>query len=92
MRRAFFLLSKCPAKTKKRAGKVPQSTAASEHTLLSKDVFTFYVRTGFRLMLSAVPSTNTEMGVVSDSYRISLIYSVDNFSIRTIIYIIAFWR
>lgn len=43
-------------------------------------------------MLSAVQSTNTEMGVVSDSYRISLIYSVDNFSIRTIIYIIAFLR
>jgi len=39
VRRAFSLLSKYPAKQKERAGKVPQGSAASEHTLLSKDVF-----------------------------------------------------
>ena len=31
--------------------------------------------------------SNTEMGVVSDLYRISLIYSAYNFLIRTFIYI-----
>ena len=71
VRRAYFLLSRYPAKQKERAGKVPQSTAASEHTLLSKDVFHICVRTGLRLMLTAEPWANTEMGVVSDSYRIS---------------------
>ena len=42
-------------------------------------------------MTCDVVASNTEMGVVSDSYRISLIYSVYNFSIRTIIYIIAYY-
>ena len=52
-----------------------------------KDVFNFYVRTGFRLMTCGYAASNTEMGVVSDSYRISFTYSVYNFSIRTHMYI-----
>ena len=38
-------------------------------------------------MLYGTAAANTEMGVVSDSYRISLTYSVYNFSIRTHMYI-----
>ena len=44
MERMFRLLSSfqfARQKQKERAGKVPQSTAAPEHTLLSKDVFHF---------------------------------------------------
>ena len=57
-------------KQKERAGKILQGYAASEHTLLSKGCVQLLCTDRLRLMTNGDAVSNTEMGVVSDSYRI----------------------
>ena len=99
MERMFRLLSSFQdirQKQKERAGKVPQKSAVSEHTLLSKDVlglctdrFPTYEPTaqtrkwGLFRIRTEFPEETMRFPQGSSTY------SVYNFSIRTIIYIIA---
>ena len=66
MERMFRLLSSfqfARQKQKERAGKVPQSTAASEHTLLSKDVFHFMYGQVSDLCSAAQPRQTRKWGL-----------------------------